>query len=586
MQPSNREIRIAAGIVLVAGLAACGVAIFAEQLGLGAEAARGEFGWKRISLLTTGGLVAALGLVMIAWPHPWAPVLGYLVHPPEAHLRYLGIGLLGLLGLVLVYTRLNQIDQSLWHDEAHTIINWSSVGLGPILFGEGVYEINNHVLYNLLSWITTTLLGESEALYRVWSVLPGIAAVAVAAWWAWMRLGAVVSIAFAALAVAAPQHLDLVPQARGYGLVLLAATLMLIAADRLVRAYSARTLVGFVGAGLLGIWTLHVFAVAFVAQALALLKSPRLRRPVIAAVVVAGVLSALFYAPVLWDIISEARPRGETISPGEALTLERPIVWFVLPSLVEPFGIDRSRWMGVPLLALMALAIMALWRRGDGDLALLLLVPPLFFNVFIAVSGLTTVPRHQLLLLTHLLILFAIGIAELGRAVVRYRPLKPVAIVAGILAALALSKAPLDRDSQLPFENFQRAAEIVRWTGLSPVVTDSDRPQGLRYYLGEDLLELQPESIEALLCQHRRPLVYIRHVAVSPLAEGYRAAAALDCLPGENAVRVRVPQAGRGRAIDVWIVDPPEAPRRVISDDIENAPVPWYERAITPQEGN
>ena len=48
---------------------------------------------------------------------------------------------------------------------------------------------NNHVLYNLLSWVTTGAVGRFEASYRIWSVVPGVAAVALAAWWAWKRIG-------------------------------------------------------------------------------------------------------------------------------------------------------------------------------------------------------------------------------------------------------------------------------------------------------------------------------------------------------------------------------------------------------------
>lgn len=582
MQPSNRTIRITAAAVLVTGLAVCAAAIYAEQLGLSAgEEARGQFGWKQISLLVVGLILAGPALVAIVRPRivDWERVGEYVLDPPRRHVAYLGIGLLGLLGLTLVWTRLIDLDQSLWHDEAHTIVNWSSVGLGPILFGEGEYSINNHVLYNLLSWATTGALGESEAMYRLWSVLPGIAAIAIATWWAWRRLGPVVAIAFAALVVAAPQHMELAPQARGYGLALLAATLMLIAADRLVRAYSRGTLLGFVGAGLLGIWTLHVFAVAFVGQALALLKSPKLRRPAIAAVALAGLLSILFYAPVLRDVLAESRPRGETIPLGDALVLERPIGWFVVPSFTLPLEVEQARWMGGVVLALIAVGIVGLWRRGDLGLALILVVPPLVFNLFISLSGLTTVTRHQFLLLTHILILVAVGIGVIGRLVTRLWPLRVVAVAAGIVAVVALANATLDRQQDLrPFENFSEAANVARWTELEPVVTDSMRPDSLRYYLGDDVAQIAPEAVEALLCERRRPLVYIRHVPVSPLADDYLHPASLRCLRGEDAVRIRVPQRGRGRAIDVWIVNPPRRGREILSGDIHNAPVPWIER--------
>jgi hypothetical protein len=587
MRLSDRQIRIIGALMLAGGLAACAVSVFSEQLGLGAEEARGMFGWRRISLLVAGAVTAAIGAAFAAHPQVISRPekrerIGRLFpYPTDVQLRYLAIGLLGLLGLVLVWTRLLNIGSSLWHDEAHTILNYSAVGLGPILFGEGDYSINNHVLYNLLSWATVGLLGESEAMYRFWSVVPGIAAIAVAAWWAWRRIGALAAVGFATLAVAASQHIDHAPQARGYGLVLLAGTLMLIAADRLTRAYSKRALAGFVGSGLVGIWTLHVFAVALIGQALALLKWPHLRRPVIVGVGLAGILSALFYAPVLAETVAESRPRGEGISLSSALLLDRPLAWFAVPGFTTLFELRPDQWTRLVALALVAFAVWALWRRQDFGLALILVAPPLFFNLFIAVTGLTTVPRHQFLLLTHVLLLVAIGITELGRLVAQYRPLRAVAVGAGVVLALGLAKGAVDtaKDESMPFENFQEAADVVEWASAGPVVTDSIRPDGLRYYLGDELIELHPRGLAILLCSRRqRELVYIRHVPVSPEAEDYRWPASLRCIP-EDSVRVRVPQRTRGAAIDIWIINP-QVNRYTVEDDLPLAPLPWIRRAL------
>lgn len=85
---------------------------------------------------------------------------------------YLSVGLLTLLGIVLVWTRLMHISESFWHDEAFSVLNHNGL---TAAFGA-------HVLYNQLSWATTSLIGESEAMHRFWSVVPGIAAVGLAAW--------------------------------------------------------------------------------------------------------------------------------------------------------------------------------------------------------------------------------------------------------------------------------------------------------------------------------------------------------------------------------------------------------------------
>jgi hypothetical protein len=486
-------------------------------------------------------------------------VRGGLRHLSDRYPSYLTVGLLALLGLVLLWTRLIDINESLWHDEAVSVLRHNGL---TAAFG-------GHVLYNQLSWATTSIFGDAEALHRFWSVVPGIAAVGFGTWWAWRRVGPVVAVAFATLAVAAPLHLEYVTQARGYGLALLAATVMLIAADRLTRAYSKRMLVGFLAAGLVGIWTLIFFAFSFVGQVLSLLRWPRLRVPAIGVLIGAGIVSLLFHRPGRYyagDIF------GEPISLGSALFLSRTIDWIVVPiatllsdqPAAELAGDPATVAWGVVALALVVLAIIALWLREDGGLALLLVLPPLFFNLAFSIGDINTEPRHQLLLLPHVLVLVAIGIVELGGLVARVRVLKPVVIAGGVIAVMALSNAVFmeQHPRSLPFENFKEVANVVDGVGIDPVVTDSVRPEGLRYYLEDDLIELEPEEVESMLCGGS-PLIYIRHL------HRHESPASLDCVWGTDAVRVRVMQSGwrtdalpdiqrdRDQFIDVWVVHPP-----------------------------
>jgi hypothetical protein len=65
--PSDRHTRIAAALIVAAGIVALGVAILADELGLPAEQARG-FGWEQITLLAVGGAVAAIGALLFARP--------------------------------------------------------------------------------------------------------------------------------------------------------------------------------------------------------------------------------------------------------------------------------------------------------------------------------------------------------------------------------------------------------------------------------------------------------------------------------------------------------------------------------------
>jgi hypothetical protein len=493
-----------------------------------------------------------------------------LLSPSDRQLSYLAIGLLFLLGVVLVWTRLMHIDQSLLHDEAATVINFIQDGPTAILYvAGGSFNPNNHVAFNFLSWLTVSLWGESEPMFRLWSVLPGIAAIGVVVWWAWNRLGPIVAVAVAAIGVAAPIQLIYTTQARGYGLALLAASLLLVAADRVTQTRSRLTLVGFLGAGLLGIFTLVTFAFAFVGQALALLRWRDLRLPMITVVGVAGILSIAFYVPVMGDVTS-FQVGGETIPLIAALLLDRPLEWMVIPTITLLTG-DEGRpalvgdgvapdapWatgIDVLALALYVGGLVALWRRGNGGLALILVLPPLVFNLWLALDQQSTTVRHQSFLLPYMILPVAVTIAELGRRAARIRVLRPVAVAAGVALALALAVQMVKegQSQALPLENPKEAARVVSGTGLDTVVTETDRPQTFRYYLGDEVLtRLSTEETEALLCDRDREFVYIRAIARRP-SEAWRPAS-LDCLAEREAARVRVPQRAYGDAIDVWIV--------------------------------
>jgi hypothetical protein len=279
---------------------------------------------------------------------------------------------------------------------------------------------------------------------------------------------------------------------------------------------------------------------------------------------------------------------GEKIPLVAALLLDRPLEWMVIPTVTLLTG-DGGRpalngsgvvpdaawgtWIDVLVLALYVLGLIALWRRGNGGLAMILLLPPLVFNLFLSLDQQTTVVRHQFFLLPYVILPIAAAIAEVGRLAARSQFLKPVAIAAGVVFLLALAVAIVNEEEgrEVPYENFKEVAATVGGTGIDNVVTESNRPDGLRYYIGDELVEMPAEDIEALLCAPGREFVYVRHVPRPPDDwEGWRPAR-LDCLAAREAARVRVPQRGRGGAIDVWIVGR-NAGRTAIHDDLVPSP--------------
>lgn len=462
---------------------------------------------------------------------------------------------------ILLWTRLIPLDHGFWHDEVYSVRHYTSQGPGEILFGE--YVPNNHVVFNLLAWLTTQSLGdESEATYRLWSVAPAIAAVAVVAVWAWRRLGPPTAAIFAVLVVASPLHLELAMQARGYGLTFLAAALLLIAADRLAGGAGRGWLAGFCGAGLLGSGTLPIFAPTFAGQALALLGRPELRRRIAIGIGVVALVGLLLYAPLLGGLLDSTGQRFGHRLPWHGFA-SGPLTELATPSLqlIEPEG--RLRFLYLAVAAVAGLGAARLWRRSERQLVLTLVVPLAFTYAALTAARIFVEWRFTSFLLFHLALLVAAGVAAIGEWLGRPRFMRPAVAVAGATLALVAGLRALEKGREVadrPIEAFKQVAALVEGTGIGRVVSNSTRPEALWYYLGRDRVRLHsPERLVAIFCGSRGPLVYVEHP--------FRASAAqppppeVGCLERRGAVRVRFPERARERRLDVWVLGPPPVGR-------------------------
>ena len=93
-----------------------------------------------------------------------------------------------VLGAGLIWSRRANLGQSYWHDEIVTVAHFVRGGPGEILCG--TYLSNNHELFSLLAWATSSTIGDSEIAVRLWSVIPFIFGVGVVTWWLHARVGA------------------------------------------------------------------------------------------------------------------------------------------------------------------------------------------------------------------------------------------------------------------------------------------------------------------------------------------------------------------------------------------------------------
>jgi hypothetical protein len=446
-------------------------------------------------------------------------------------------------GLVLVWSRLANLGTSFWSDEAYSAYYYAGRGPRGIWFGD--YVPNNHVLFNLLSWVTTGAVGRFEASYRIWSVVPGAAAVALAAWWVWKRLGMVAATSVVIFATVSPVHLVLTPQARGYGLAMFAAVVMFIGAVRASDTKTTRDIVLFSVGAIIGIFTLPVFAIAAIAQAAVLLWNPALRKRTLIACGVIAALSLAWYASMLDGILSNSDQQfGRRLSIPEAVTgayhhLAAPTVANAMPFAMHSLLSNVATFLVIMLLTIAAGA--RLFRRDDRALLAHLLVP-IFVTYFVLVAAHFYVqPRFASYLLFHVLVLLAIGAQQLWDAVAGFVPARAILAIGLVLVALIGSSrvASVTRaQARVPWENNQFVANVAKATGVTRVVTDSTHPGALYYYLGQKhVIALHAAAIEnQSFCAVIYRFIFVDdlyHQTVKPN---------LKCLRDRHALKLEVPQ--------------------------------------------
>jgi hypothetical protein len=499
------------------------------------------FGWKQATALVLGAAFMLAGVALAPLADQEDP------RGRTAGLLWLAIG---LTGAIVLWTRLAGLNQSLWHDEVFSVVHYIAAGPTTILSGD--YVPNNHVLFNLFGYGTTKVLGESEVTLRLWSVLPAIAAAALVVWWTERLRGRWTALVVAVLVATSPIHHDLAREARGYGLTFLAAALMLVFSYRVMTGGGRSSWIFLGLAGVVGAYTAPQFVLGFVGQAIPLLVRPDLRKRALALLGVVGALLLLLYAPLLSDIARSPETVGGDPLPWHS-PVSGPILHLVQPSfdlladrptdayLITPNTPDRI--LGGLLVLIGALV---LWRARERMLCALLVVPLLFVYTVLTIARFHVHERYGSFLLFHTLVLVAIGVVGLVRATPCGVPRWVAGAVAAAAAAILLINTidRSDRYQNLPRENFKRVGEIVRARGVTRVVTDSTRPDGLRYYLGKENVAPVVGSVcsspQAVFVSHP-----YRSASYPPLPD-------LSCLRVLGAVRVRVPQRGRGGHIDIW----------------------------------
>lgn len=473
------------------------------------------------------------------WPHvDWDSF-----RTPEFGFR----ALLVVAGVVLVWTRIAGTASSLANDEAYTFVHYISQGPRGIFTNS--YVPNNHILFNLLSWATVGIFGYSEPTLRFWSVAPAVAGWLLIVVWSWQRLGAATAAAAGVLLALSPLHLDLTQDARGYGLIFLASAAAIATGDWAARGRAPQQvwLLGLIG--FLGIITMPVFVLFFLAHmAVVAVLRPGLRLAAAVTTAVVGVASLATYAPVLDEVVAATGQEfgaplswyGVVTGPADAFVAP------VLRGLIPPTLAGIVAVVAFTVLASLGAAL--LWKRNDGVLLATAAVP--LFIPFVALWALQFFVEERFVspATNHAVLLVSLGIVHLVM-LLRHRVAQTMVVAILVVGSLAGFRILVALDAHwaaVPKQDFQTVGRIIRGTGTDRVVTNSARPVMLQHYAGQPIEIATGAPLQQLLCDEQTAFVFVEHEFQNEPAD-------TSCLEAADAAMIHVRQRNPG-TVNVWIV--------------------------------
>jgi hypothetical protein len=453
-----------------------------------------------------------------------------------------------VLGTLLVWSRFAGLGRGYCCDEIVTVVEY--VRRGPDAILVGAYTPNNHQLFSLTGWATTSLVGESEIAVRLWSALPFVAGVLVVTTWLHVRLSALSGLLFLFLATASPLLVDISWQARGYGLAFFAMSAMLVAALEAERTGRTWLVAAFCGAGVLGAWTLPHFTISLLATGIVLALLPELRRATVAGLLVSVVAVAAWYAPHLDDL--SASSSQEYGAPIRTLWLvTAPFDWVVVPGLtsldeevLRPTLLSLA-WSAAFVAVLASSPLLRPRTRGllvcSGTLATL---------VVCWIAQFDLVPRFLSFLLVPLLMLLASGAAWILERLTTRPAFARTALVLVVLAVVGVAGVPVLAEApRIPREAQAEAAGLIRDGAApsTPVLARMPYPGDLAFHLRRPVRAVGDEEAPATVCLGAAPVVYVDEPWRSP-------SVALDCLERSGVRHEQLEQYARGDVIHVWFI--------------------------------
>ncbi|MDX6400559.1 MAG: hypothetical protein QOF27_1165 [Gaiellaceae bacterium] len=456
-----------------------------------------------------------------------------------------------VLAIAMIWSRFAAIGKSLWEDEIFTVQHYVVPGPSASF---GHYGTNDHILFSVLAWLTVHLPSAGDSAYRLWSIVPFIAAVAILTGWLHRRAGVVVALIFALLATASTQLLILSTEARGYGLAFLAMALLTIAAYEASAQESSGWLSLFAAAGVLGCWTLPTFVLPLAGASGVLLIQRHLRRRLL------NRLAAVCFAVGGWYAIpAPALIHSSGQQFGARLAWHGPITGGATEfatAFIPTISLLGGLLAAVPVLVFGLFAA----RRAMPHIVTVTVAPVIFTFFVLTLGRLFVEPRFVSYLLVPIFIWAAFGFKALLTprssrswiAAACYSG-SMLSIIAGLFVPSAAIVA------RLPEEANREAADAVAATlknATRPVILNTEHPENILYYLPKHVAVLRapPGGLEDFICSRRfeiTGLIFVQQPFLVDLVD-------TSCLVRHGG-KVRVfRQWGRGLRISVWEI-PPEA---------------------------
>ena len=285
------------------------------------------------------------------------------------------LALLMLVGLLL---RLYQLGHGLWYDEIQTLLEHVRVPFTEIV--SSYPTKNNHPLYSVLAHLSVAVAGDSGFALRLPAALLGTASLGAFYLLAVQVTSRREALLGTALLTVSYHHVWFSQNARGYSGLLLFSLLATAALLRLLEAPrpGAKPLLGYAVAVALAVY-LHPTAVLLAVAHLIVLAwlwwragrddRRRVYRPA-AAILLAGALSLLLYAPMLGQVIATLTGPN----PQGAETQWKSPQWLLLESLQ---GLARGLpggWVSVVVAGLVfGAGLVSFWKQRPLLLGLFLL---------------------------------------------------------------------------------------------------------------------------------------------------------------------------------------------------------------------